>query len=422
MNFPEKHSNQMKNKESGKFGKEYRKGFTVSLIILIIGSILEWISGGQGVSLPSWPMNAFVGLSFAFLLVFMHFFYSDIQAVKWLSRVPASISSIVLFTFLTLILGLTKQHNPDAPLFMQKIGFTHVRSSFTFLLSGMYLLTTLGLVILRRMKKITYRNTGFFLNHFGLWLIVLAGSLGAGDLKRINIYVDEGESVWYGYTKNRQPYELPFTVKLIDFDIEYFNPKIAYIESRSFKIPEGIENNLSMMKEGEEIEIASWLIRIEEFMKGAKKDSTGKYYPSVDTSAVPVAKIRAENISTGDIREGYISSGGIMKAPSFLQLNERYSLAMVPPEPQEYSSELEIMDADGTIQQTRLIVNEPIKVKGWNLYQLSYDERLGKWSKLSVIEAIRDPWLPIIYIGIFMVIGGSIYLFTIGKKPEEDLS
>ncbi|MFW5819987.1 MAG: hypothetical protein ACOCWA_01750, partial [Bacteroidota bacterium] len=103
----------MKNKKSGNLRKEYRQGFTISVIILIAGSALELISGGYGVGLPSWPMNAFVGISFAFLLAFLHFFYSDIYAVKFLSRVPASISSIVLFTLLTLILGLTTQNDPD---------------------------------------------------------------------------------------------------------------------------------------------------------------------------------------------------------------------------------------------------------------------------------------------------------------------
>lgn len=411
----------MKNNKSGSARKDYIRGFTVSLVIFIVGSILEAVSGGRGLSLPSWPMNVFFGVSYAFILVFLHFFYSDIKAVRWLSRVPASVSSIVLFTLLTLILGLTIQNNPDAPEIFKITGLSHVRHSYTFLLAGLYLLTTLGLVILRRINKFNYKNAGFLMNHLGLWIIVLAGSLGAGDLKRINIYVNEGESVWYGYTDDRKPYELPFTVKLLDFDIDYFSPKLAYIESSSYRIPENIENNLVMIEEGMQVEIANWDIVVEEFYPTARRDSLGNYYPSPDTSAVPVAKIRAVQKQTGKSAEGYISSGGIMKSPLFLQLNERYSLGMSIPEPREYSSLLEITDNEGNIDTTKLIVNEPIKVAKWNLYQLSYDERLGKWSRLSVIEAIRDPWLVVIYIGIFMVIGGSLYLFTIGKKPEEEL-
>jgi hypothetical protein len=259
-------------------------------------------------------------------------------------------------------------------------------------------------------------------NHFGLWLIVLAGSLGAGDLQRLNLYVNEGEAVWYGYGNDRQPRKLPFTVKLNDFDIDFFNPKLAYVERQTFRFPEGVENNLTMIEEGMEIEIASWDIKVDEFIKWAKEDSTGEYHASPDTSAIPVARIRAENQQTGVTKTGYISSGGIMKPPMVINLNERYALAMAQPEPREYSSELEITTADGEIFKEKLIVNEPIKVMGWNLYQLSYDERLGKWSRLSVIEAIRDPWLPVIYTGIFMVIAGAIYLFTIGKKPKEELS
>ena len=75
-------------------------------------------------------------------------------------------------------MGLTKQNNPDASAFMKMSGLDHVRSSYIFLLSGFYLLTTLGLVILRRITPIRYRNIGFTLNHLGLWIIVMAGSLG----------------------------------------------------------------------------------------------------------------------------------------------------------------------------------------------------------------------------------------------------
>ena len=88
-------------------------------------------------------MNLFVVLSFAFILVFTHIYYRDVDVVKWLSRVPASVSAIVLFTLLTLIMGLTKQNNPDASAFMKMSGLDHVRSSYIFLLSGLYLLTTL---------------------------------------------------------------------------------------------------------------------------------------------------------------------------------------------------------------------------------------------------------------------------------------
>ena len=53
------------------------------------------------------------------------------------------------------------------------------------------------------------------------------------------------------------------------------------------------------------------------------------------------------------------------------------------------------------------------------IYQQSYDETMGKWSKLSVINAVRDPWLPVVYFGIFLLIAGAVYLFWIGREIKD---
>ena len=64
-------------------------------------------------------------------------------------------------------------------------------------------------------------------------------------------------------------------------------------------------------------------------------------------------------------------------------------------------------------------VNKPYKIKGYNIYQLSYDEQMGKWSRVSVVEAVKDPWLPVVYFGIFLLLGGAAYLFWIGNEPKK---
>jgi len=61
-------------------------------------------------------------------------------------------------------------------------------------------------------------------------------------------------------------------------------------------------------------------------------------------------------------------------------------------------------------------VNKPAKVKGWEIYQVGYDDQLGRWSDTSVIEFVRDPWLPFVYTGIFMMIAGAITLFWSGRN------
>jgi hypothetical protein len=41
---------------------------------------------------------------------------------------------------------------------------------------------------------------------------------------------------------------------------------------------------------------------------------------------------------------------------------------------------------------------------------------MGKWSTESYVELVKDPWLPAVYVGIFMIMAGALYLFWMGRK------
>lgn len=67
-------------------------------------------------------------------------------------------------------------------------------------------------------------------------------------------------------------------------------------------------------------------------------------------------------------------------------------------------------------------MNRPFAIEGWKIYQLSYNEQMGKWSNLSVFELVKDHWLPVVYIGIFMLLFGAVGMFlTASRKKEEKL-
>ena len=316
-------------------------------------------------------------------------------------------------------MGMTKQNNPEASEFMKLTGLDHLQNSYAFILSGFYLLTCLGLVTLRRATPLNYKNVGFTLNHLGLWIIIVAGSLGSGDIQTLSVYVNENQSVWYGFKQNDQPYKLPFTIKLLDFNIVEFPPKLAYIETQTMKFPKDEVNNMILLEKGQKVNISGWNITVEELLPTARKDSSGNFVPSKDTLSFPAALIKAVSPNGEESREGWITAGNIHTRPEMLMLDSKYSLAMARPEAKEYSSKI-VIDRNGLADTTTVYVNKPVKVAGWNLYQLSYDEQMGRWSRLSIIQAIRDPWLPVIYIGIFMVLAGAIYLFTIGKTLKEN--
>jgi hypothetical protein len=88
-----------------------------------------------------------------------------------------------------------------------------------------------------------------------------------------------------------------------------------------------------------------------------------------------------------------------MRPPEILKLDDTYSLAMTLPEPKTFNSHIEVLTNDNEKIEANLQVNKPLKVSGWTLYQLSYDQRWVNGQRLSVIEAIRDPWLGVVYAG-----------------------
>ena len=53
------------------------------------------------------------------------------------------------------------------------------------------------------------------------------------------------------------------------------------------------------------------------------------------------------------------------------------------------------------------------------MYQYDYDSEAGTESRFSVLELVKDPWLPLVYAGIFMMLAGALLMLVTGFKREE---
>ena len=113
---------------------------------------------------------------------------------------------------------------------------------------------------------------------------------------------------------------------------------------------------------------------------------------------------------------GWVSCGSFMFPYRALRLNDRYSAYMPMREPKRYASEVTVYGEDGKRTDAVIEVNHPLETGGWKIYQLSYDEALGRWSDISVLELVRDPWLPWVYAGIYMLLAGAVLMFFTKKK------
>lgn len=82
------------------------------------------------------------------------------------------------------------------------------------------------------------------------------------------------------------------------------------------------------------------------------------------------------------------------------------------PTPKRYASEVEIYTQKGEVFRATIDVNHPVTVEGWKIYQYSYDTAMGARSQLSILELVADPWMPAVYVGIFMLLAGAILMFV----------
>jgi hypothetical protein len=397
----------------------YRESFLVVLELIFLGLIFEVLSGGKGAPLLTWPVNAMVGAGLMLMLFMIHFTSRKSPLVKWLASIPAAISAISFFALTVLLLGFIPQDGAVENRYLNLLGLTHMKNSWLMMVSGLYFLVTLGFVALRRATPFSRKNLGFLLNHAGLWITIAAGYLGAGDLMRLNLTVLEGHGgINQAVNKrNGEVYSLPFSVRLEDFDIEFYQPKLAILEGGTGKVITEDGKTMPFIEKDLEARLLDWDVEVLEYQPEAFRKE-GAYVFGDSIGHAPAAYVKAKKSVTGEVREGWLSSGSFRVMHAHLQLDRQHFLVMTIPEPEKYSSDIVIEDGEEGIPLT-LEVNKPFKYKGWKLYQLSYDERMGKWSMVSVIEAVRDPWLPVVYTGIFLLLAGALYLFWIGQDIKE---
>jgi hypothetical protein len=394
----------------------YTEGWLMAGGLLATGLLLQITIGGNTLETFSWPVNLYIGSGFTLVLVTGWVIFRKTVPVNWLSRVPAAITSISLITFLVIVMGFTLQEDAQNPVWVQTLGLSNMTGSWPFLLAMVFFLSSLGMATLKRIIPFKGRNIGFFLNHAGLYIALVAGLLGSADLQRYTMELYEGEIVWMAQNRHGLFIEMPLAMELQSFNMEEYNPKITVIDPDSRRIVPGVFNDMFEIRAGNSGKISDWNVEVLEFhgMSGKIGD---RFEPVADQGAPPSALVRATN-SEGRVREGWITCGSFLYAHQVLPLDYDHALAMTIPQASSYSSDVVLYTKSGDVKEIVIEVNKPYAVDGWKLYQYSYNDRFGKWSPTSVIEVIRDPWLPVVYTGIFMLLLGSVYLMALGKTPD----
>ncbi len=394
----------------------YREGAWIAGGLLLVGFALQWVGGGLQSQALAWPVNVVVALVFSGILVLVHVVAPQADLVVWLRRIPATICALALVTVLALLMGLVLQDDEAAAPWIRRLGLASLTTSWPFLFGMCFFLATLGMATVNRLIPCRLKDIGFLLNHLGLYVAVLAGLMGAPDVERWLMELREGELVWTATNAEGHAHEMPLALELIRFEKEEFAPKLVKVETDTHRIvPDTLAHVIEI---GDEVEgrIGAWDVTVLRFHALAMPIGD-RYEPVFDQGAGPAARIRAVHDATGEVREGWITCGSFAFPHELLAVDDDLSLAMTVPRASAYRSRAILYTPDADAEEIVIEVNRPYAAAGWKLYQYSYDDRFGRWSRTSIIECIRDPWLPVVYGGIYMLLAGAVYLMFMGRKP-----
>ena len=400
-----------------------KDGFAIGIGIIVIGLVLQFSVGAVDWSLLRWPVNIIIMTIFAVAAVVFYALRSRIHILRFLPTMPCAVPALMLTALITIVMGLTRQV-PDGQQATDFLGITRMLSFWPFVLLYVYVALILSQVVIMQLLHFKWRKLPSFVSHLGLLVALLTATLGSADMQRLTMTVNKDNPESRVYDSNTgAAKQLNISIQLKDFTIDEYPPKLMYYDEVSgMMLPEG--NPATLLIDGgfNGGTLQGWDIEVDSVLDEAHPITAGDstYYEEWhETGAVTAIHLKATAQEGGRSMEGWVTAGSYLYPYQLLKVTEHQYIIMAEREPQRYVSKVEIVTESGKHEEADILVNQPCSTMGWKIYQLSYDVDRGKWSEISVLELVRDPWLPYVYTGIYMMIAGAVMLLFTAQRRKQ---
>lgn len=375
----------------------YAQAFVTVVTTMAVGLAFHaWVGYRWIGMLPIWVI-AVAGLTPVLGLMVAARLHPGQRIIKWLTGIPFAVTTCTANGLLALAGGIV-----PASVWAERFGLASYWGSWPFLMVGYLMLLSLVGSCGRRLWPLTYTNFLYQINHLGLAIALIGGAYSGLTLERKRMVLFKGMPASTMVDERNREFQAPFEVELREFRMDTFNPTLtlATIDKKS---ADGLKQSAGalLLKKGITEKIEGHTITVEKFYKHAAFD--GLHWREVPwKSAAPAAYLKVMT-PDGKEKSGWICSGSPETPPAYLMLRDEQAILMNPPRPKKFESDLRIKGKD-----YRVGVNEPAKIDGYDIYQFSYDDKMGAASAYSVIEVVRDRGLPVVYAGLFMMLLGAV--------------
>ena len=418
-----------------------KEGFIIGAGLLVTGLMLQLSVGPVDWQAFAFPVNVITLAVFLALIAVVYALRPRVYGFRYLTTFTAAVPALIYAVILTATMGLTKQL-PSGPFMLAEpsladtVGITRMLSFWPFILIYVWMTLLLGQVIIHRLlhlhpkRAFWTRDIPFLMNHLGLFITIVTATLGNADMQRLKMTISQEAPEWRAVDDRGEMHELPIAIQLKQFTIDEYPPKLILIDNNTGNAVDGQQaETLLIDSTFTEGQLGDWRIRLVKKLDYAvpvlQEDST--YFEEwMQTGAVSAVCVEADwHPSTPAKRpylkkSGWITSGSYMFPYQMLKIDQQVSLAMMPREPQRYISRVEILTESGKDIETNILVNKPFSIDGWKIYQLNYNTQKGRWSEISILELVSDPWLPFVYTGIYMMLLGAVLMFILAQRRKEE--
>ena len=434
-----------------------KEGTAIVVGLLVTGVFLQATMGSLEWGFFAWPANFITLVLFVLALVAVFILRKRSYFCRFMATMQAAIPAIAAAAVLTFVMGITKQvaEGRDA---VDLLGITKMLNFWPFVLVYVWMTAIVGEVTLNQLSHFSWRRLPTLTSHVGLFIVLTCGTLGSADMLRVKMYCEEGQPEWRGLDAFSNVHHLPVAIQLEKFTIDEYPPKLMLIDNMGLPLPKGKPENILLDKNVKsgylldcKIEV---LKRIDNampvmlskmvgkmpggMMSNIRMDSLGQarnkegYIPSdaKGTACAIYVKVTTGIGNNGNIDSrlkknkqhtitGWLTCGSYLFPYQSLKLEDGRRLVMPNREPRRFSSLVDIYTQAGQNIRTEIEVNKPFSIEGWKIYQLSYNEQMGKWSNLSIFEIVTDPWMPVVYVGIFLLLFGAVGMFLTASRKKE---
>lgn len=418
-----------------------KEGFIIGAGLLVTGLMLQLSVGPVDWQAFAFPVNVITLAVFLALIAVVYALRPRVYGFRYLTTFTAAVPALIYAVILTATMGLTKQL-PSGPFMLAEpsladtVGITRMLSFWPFILIYVWMTLLLGQVIIHRLlhlhpkRAFWTRDIPFLMNHLGLFITIVTATLGNADMQRLKMTISQDAPEWRAVDDRGEMHELPIAIQLKQFTIDEYPPKLILIDNNTGNAVDGQQaETLLIDSTFTEGQLGDWRIRLVKKLDYAapvlQEDST--YFEEwMQTGAVSAVCVEADWHPLAPAKRpylkksGWITSGSYMFPYQMLKIDQQVSLAMMPREPQRYISRVEILTESGKDIETNILVNKPFSIDGWKIYQLNYDTQKGRWSEISILELVSDPWLPFVYTGIYMMLLGTVLMFILAQRRKEE--